>query len=250
MIDIHSHILPQMDDGSSSVEESISLIEQLQQQGVDTLCATPHFYAQREDPASFIKRRQESFGKIAGYVQKNHIDFHVGAEVRYFLNISRMDPALTEGLLISGTRLLLLEMPFTKWTDTMIEEVLDLNTHYQVVLAHIERYFHWNPLRSSVWQELEEEGVLFQVNAEDLCSWKPGHALLKMMHQHRICFVASDTHNLTTRPPRFDQASLILHKKLQTEDLDYLEQAARHAFYAMSDTTLTNGTSVSLVLEE
>ena len=56
MIDIHSHILPGMDDGSSSLEESLAMAGESARQGVRLLAATPHFYATQENPASFLRR--------------------------------------------------------------------------------------------------------------------------------------------------------------------------------------------------
>ena len=63
MIDLHSHILPEMDDGSKSSAESAALLQMLQQQGVTTVAATPHFYA-KETPEAFLKRRQEAVAKL------------------------------------------------------------------------------------------------------------------------------------------------------------------------------------------
>ena len=58
MIDFHSHILPGMDDGSSSPEESIAMLEMSAGQGIDHIFATSHFYPDEEDPASFLRRRK------------------------------------------------------------------------------------------------------------------------------------------------------------------------------------------------
>ena len=58
MIDWHSHILPELDDGSRSVAESIYLINMQKAQGVGTVIATPHFYADDESVESFLERRE------------------------------------------------------------------------------------------------------------------------------------------------------------------------------------------------
>ena len=60
MIDWHSHILPAMDDGSKDVAESISMLGMQTSQGVGTVIATPHFYANDETVAAFLKRRAEA----------------------------------------------------------------------------------------------------------------------------------------------------------------------------------------------
>ena len=56
MTDIHTHILPQMDDGSQSAAESLAMLEELARQGITCIAATPHFYAQENSPAEFLRR--------------------------------------------------------------------------------------------------------------------------------------------------------------------------------------------------
>ena len=65
MTDCHSHILPEMDDGSDSIEMSCSMLEQLRQQGVERSIATPHFYRRREKSvAAYLEKRQRQFAKL------------------------------------------------------------------------------------------------------------------------------------------------------------------------------------------
>ena len=60
MIDFHSHMLPDMDDGAQNVDEGLAMLRESRRQGVELVCATPHFYADEEDPASFLRRRGEA----------------------------------------------------------------------------------------------------------------------------------------------------------------------------------------------
>ena len=68
MVDFHSHILPEMDDGSSSPEESLKMLEMSARQGIDHIFATSHFYPDEEDPSSFLRRRAEAYGKLMAYI--------------------------------------------------------------------------------------------------------------------------------------------------------------------------------------
>ena len=61
MIDWHSHILPGIDDGSRDVSESLALIEKLSEQGVDTVVATPHFYADDNSVDAFLEKRNKAY---------------------------------------------------------------------------------------------------------------------------------------------------------------------------------------------
>ena len=76
MIDFHSHILPCLDDGSKSVDESIKMLKTLASQGVKKVVATPHFYANDESIEQFLNRRDEAFLKIKndGNLGVNQVD--------------------------------------------------------------------------------------------------------------------------------------------------------------------------------
>ena len=64
MIDIHSHILPNMDDGSASPEQTNEILNLMYQQGLTAVGATSHFYASKETPAEFLARREESMKSL------------------------------------------------------------------------------------------------------------------------------------------------------------------------------------------
>ena len=64
MIDFHSHILPGIDDGSRNVEESLLLMTEMREQGVSTVIATPHFYADEQPVDTFLRRRTEAYDHL------------------------------------------------------------------------------------------------------------------------------------------------------------------------------------------
>ena len=84
-IDFHTHILPQVDDGSQSVEESLQMISALKASGVTCIALTPHFYPQRDDPQRFLARRDIAFEKLREAVKASPdiSDVHIipGAEI-------------------------------------------------------------------------------------------------------------------------------------------------------------------------
>ena len=140
MIDWHSHILPMMDDGSKSFDESISMINALADQGIDTIIATPHFYADDESVEAFLRRRESSYRLLEEKGYRQDVKIIRGAEVRYYPGISRMEGL--DKLTIGDTNLLLLEMPFAKWSEYTVKEVLELANMrgLRIIMAHIERY--------------------------------------------------------------------------------------------------------------
>ena len=64
MVDIHTHILPALDDGSESIEESLQLLEELKSQGITDVIATPHFYPQYDNSTAFKTMLNESYNSL------------------------------------------------------------------------------------------------------------------------------------------------------------------------------------------
>ncbi len=124
MIDFHSHILPSVDDGSSSVEESIEMLRMSYCGGIREMVATPHFYAQKEAPERFLERREKAWERLAPVLPEDTPKIYLGAEVCYYAGISNTD-SLPQ-LCMEQSRLLLLEMPFQRWTERMMAEVVDV----------------------------------------------------------------------------------------------------------------------------
>ena len=115
MIDFHSHVLPKLDDGSRSTKESIDMMRRAVSQGITAMVATPHFYADRETPKEFLKRREESWKRLREACEEEDglLSLYSGAEVRMFPGVAGMEE-LPE-LAIKGTSYILLEMPFEVW---------------------------------------------------------------------------------------------------------------------------------------
>lgn len=212
MIDIHTHILPGMDDGSGSLEESLAMAKESARQGVRLLAATPHFYATQEDPNSFLRRREKSLTLLESAWQDSFPTLLVGAEVRYFDGISRVEEV--SHLTLDQTRILLLEMPFTSWSSRMVDEVLELQRlrGLQVLLAHIERYL--GDQKTGVWEQLRQSGVWTQCNANFFLRWQTKRKAQALFKKGEIQMLGSDTHNMTTRPPNLAMAREALVKSL------------------------------------
>lgn len=212
MTDWHSHILPAVDDGSKTVDESLQLLSLLHNQGVSQIVATPHFYANDESVDKFLRRRKKAYEDLVSKVSQELPHIWLGAEVKYYQGISRMTDL--EKLCIEGTNILLLEMPFCKWSVSVLNELFELASmaRVKVMLAHIERYFSMQS--KSVWQNLYEIGILMQVNASAVLSFAAKRKVIKFLKTGGVLFFGSDCHNLTSRPPRLGPAFSILKKKL------------------------------------
>ena len=213
MIDFHTHILPAVDDGSSSVGESISLLEMLKEQGVDKVIATPHFDPRADTPDEFLKRRNEAMRSLAGAIGDMDLpEIVLGAEVSYFYGISRTREL--SFLRIEGTKLLLIEMPMSPWSDAMIRELIELAAYrdFKPVLAHVERYVRLVPDKAI--GKLLDSGILLQINASLVNEKRTRRMALRMIKNGSVHFIGSDLHGLSFRAPKIGEAGKIIENKL------------------------------------
>lgn len=217
MVDLHSHILPQVDDGSRNVEETMQMLSLLASQGVETVVATPHFYAWKDTMEAFLSRRQNAYAQLP---QDDSLPkICLGAEVTYFAGISRSEEL--KKLQLGQTKLLLIEMPFDNWTDKMVQEICDIPAQIglQPVLAHVDRYRHRSQMGKYA-KKLLSYGVYFQCNADAFLQGAKSHWALKQVASDNIHFLGSDCHNLTHRPPLLAQAKERIIQKLSEAPLD------------------------------
>lgn len=212
MIDFHSHVLPGVDDGSKSVDESLEMLRLSASQGIEVMCATPHFYPTEDDPGHFLRRRAKAWQKLSEAMSETADDkmprVVLGAEVYYFAGISRSD--IVDDLRIGNTELLLLEMPFSRWTQSMVNEIVALGERYRitVVLAHIERYLKYQEKRT--WDFLLANDILMQSNADFFLNRRSRHKAEKMLRSGMIHIMGSDCHNTGDRPPKMGEALAVL----------------------------------------
>ena len=226
MIDFHAHLLPGIDDGSDSVATSVAMLEQWQRQGIRRICATPHFYADRTTPTRFLRNRQAAFEQLSAAMGETgrDTDLRLGAEVLYFSGIGSTD--VLGSLCLTGTSLLLLEMPFIPWSERMLDEVAELSDRgVTPVAAHVERYF---PIQSKkVMRRFLESDILIQVNASFFLERSTQKQALKMLKEGSIHFLGSDAHNVTTRRPNLGEAVSLIRERLgerALEDLAHWER--------------------------
>ncbi len=218
MVDFHSHILPKMDDGSSSVAESIEMLKALSKQGIDKVVATPHFYANDESVTEFIKRRAISFENLKNSVTDEMPRVLLGAEVKYYEGISRLKGL--HNLCVQNTELLLLEMPMKRWTEYVLKELSEISCSGKitVVLAHVERYMRFQ--RSGVIEQLLKNGIQFQINANFVCDFLSRRKAIGLFKSQAVHFLGSDCHNMSDRQPDIGKAYETVEKRLGVDFAD------------------------------
>lgn len=212
MTDFHSHILPALDDGSRSLEESLEMLRTERSHGVDTVVLTPHFYPSQQSLDRFLRGREESWETLRkGTTSGDFPKLLLGAEVAYFSGISSMERL--EELCIEGTNILLLEMPEAYWTEFIRRELLNLalNRGLRIMIAHVERCLPYQ--KKPIIAELLEMGVLMQANASFFNFRKTRRKALKKLKRGEIHVLGSDCHNTQHRPPRLKEAAEVISEK-------------------------------------
>lgn len=215
LADIHTHILPQMDDGANTAEESVKLLVELERQGVTDVVFTPHFDLTKESVEEFCRRREHSYNHLTERIAKSgivfNLRFHLGAEVRYDPNLATTD--ITD-LCIGDTDYLLLELTNT-FPFNFENTINSIFSNGKVpVLAHIERYSYlYSNLK--LLGGLIDDGVVMQCNPAAFLSFKSSLTFKRLLKNGYVHILASDTHGLNTRPPRLKEALVKLknHKE-------------------------------------
>lgn len=226
-LDAHSHILPKMDDGSHSVDESCQLLRRLVKQGVEAVCMTPHFYPWKEAPDAFLKRRETSIRALLSQIRDmdNMPEIYFGAEVAFFQGMG--DAQEMDELCIGQSRILLVEMPFTKWTKRMVDELYTLKEYRNItpMIAHVDRYLDYG--NEETVEEMAQRGILIQANQSFFLKRFGLRKPMSMMKRGMIHFIGSDCHNLHSRKPELDEAAARIYKKCGEEVFGYLANMQR-----------------------
>ena len=200
MVDFHSHILPGIDDGSEDVEMSLAMLSESKRQGVDIIFATPHFYADEDDPESFLYNRNESFELLKEELDDSvdYPEIILGAEILYFPGMSVAEE-LRE-LRMGDTPYLLIEPPLMPWSDMMLDEIAETGKNLELipVIAHIDRYMRI--LRdNSLIDRARERDILIQVNTGYFLRRESFRQAVQDLKSGRIHFLGSDCHGVEER---------------------------------------------------
>ena len=225
MFDFHSHVLPGIDDGAASVDDSIALIQRLKSQHITDLVLTPHFYPDRQSADQFLSDRNHSYARLLSALDGSEsIRFYLGAEVycsEYLLVAQDLNP-----LCIEGTRLLLLEMPFSgSWSSDVwrvIEKLLEKHAIIPVI-AHAERYQAVQRHPAKILNRLVDSGCVIQANCDSLLSPSLRGEVLKWLDHGLIHLLGTDCHNVEKRPPMMEDACRVIVRELGESALGRLE---------------------------
>lgn len=225
VIDFHSHILPKMDDGSKSTEMSLRMLDLMAEGGTKLVFATPHFYGHRESPERFFQRREAAWETLSKAMQKNQPKVRLGAEVAFYSGLTELDDSTLDALCLEGTDILLIEMPFARWSGYELDvlSALTLDRGYRILLAHFERFESFG-IDDELWSRIMELPVQLQMNAETLLPWSKRKKWLSYFQTENMPLLGSDSHNLDKRSPNLHLARKVIAKKLGEDVLSEIDR--------------------------
>lgn len=209
MIDFHSHILPNVDDGSESIEESLEMLSLSFSQGIDTVFLTSHFYAYEDNLNRFLSRRNSAYNALCEAIENSSEPFPRilrGAEILYFPGMS--EAREISCLALESTRCLLIEPPMDKWSAAILDEIEETGENLRLipVVAHIDRYMEiFGDM--TIADQIFRRKMLAQVNASFLFDPDTSAFAMELLKSGKFQLIGSDAHNLTTRPPNLGLAA-------------------------------------------
>ena len=204
--DFHSHLIPELDDGSRSYEESKDILNKMKNRGIQNLVLTPHFNRARFSyDKGFVS---DKFRDFSNHFINMNINFILGAEIYLTPDILEMD-LITMG----DSNYIMLELSFDN-KQPFLFSVIDslINKGFSIILAHIERYGYFYKYKRSLFKErvelsddffeLRKRGILFQVNWSEIEKDSKKYKVLK--ENEMIDFIGSDKHRNEDRRPVID----------------------------------------------
>ena len=196
-IDLHSHVLPGLDDGSPSLDESLKMLREMERIGFRKIITTPHVVS-----ALYPNTREQILGQqyhLQDIIRQEGIHIEVVASGEYHMDYEFLGKVQGGEVIPFGKKkYLLIELPFQK-PSFSIEEILFQTqlSEYEPVIAHPERYV-WLMGKMKLYEGLKNRGMLFQLNLNSLSGlygFPTKVAANQLIDAGMIEFVGSDAHH-------------------------------------------------------
>ena len=230
MTDLHSHILPGVDDGAQNIRISLELLRRQYADGVTQIALTPHFHFGEQTTLDFLRKRTAAARQLAPAFRAAKLPqrIRMGAEVFYSSQLAEAD---LRPLCLAGTNLLLIEF-HPSYFPAEAPNVLYQLTRLGIVplIAHVERYLfvRENP---NVLCDLIESGVYTQMNATSLTLHKKHRPLLvRMIRSGLVHVLSTDTHSPEKRPPMLGEAFELVAAECGAETVRRMKKTADALF--------------------
>lgn len=220
MIDIHSHILPGLDDGARSVEQSLAMFQIAEQEGITAIIATPHCYGHKKNASP--QKIQEQIVTMQKELKSNNISIQIysGNEIYYRQGVEEELEKGNINTLVESSYVLVEFHPGEDY-HYIVQGLNSLNRYgYSPILAHAERYENLYTKKGRT-KELKDSGVQLQINASSITAKGLGDTYRKrafmMLKEQMADYIATDAHSDGYRAPLIQACEKILQKKAGQE---------------------------------
>lgn len=206
MTDLHTHILPGIDDGAIDEGVSSEQMKSLLEQGVDKVVFTSHYYGRKRSPKQFLEARADALCRIKDLIPEG-METYLGAEVHFAAEMAASDESICS-MAIGDTRYILAELPFTTaWNKGLWRRLEDFisSTDYIPVIAHVERYDEARK-KPALLSELVDMGCLLQVNTQAFLKKEDNAMAFALLEHGLVHCLGTDTHNMRERAPKYAAA--------------------------------------------
>ena len=222
--DIHSHILPGMDDGSRSMGQTLRMLEIAVSEGITTMIATPHNMPGKGCPPGNVVRR--TVDGVRRTVEEEGIPLQIVAGTEYYYREEVLD-ILEDGdvVTLGNSDCVLVEFePLAErnYIQNALRNILGLG--YRPVIAHVERYAKLME-DVSILYDMRKNGILVQINAMSVTGDNGRQAkkdVRNLLKKGLVDFVATDAHSDGRRAPFMGKCAEVLYKKCGAEYADRL----------------------------
>lgn len=229
MIDLHCHILPNMDDGSENSKVSLEMAETAQENGIDVIVATPHF-TDYNNVDEFVYIRNDKAISLNEDIRNAGLNVAIAVGAEVFLDSHIFTADSLDELTINGSKYMLCEFtlqPFdTQKAILYIEELFSRG--YIPIIAHPERYVTFMQ-HTEVFNELWDMGCRFQANASSLAG-NGGERMkqftYELIDRGFVDFISTDAHSSAVRRNNIKDKIKRFPDEMTNEQIEYLIHTA------------------------
>lgn len=196
-VDLHSHLIPGIDDGVQSVDEAVYLLRELREWGIQKVITTPHVMS--EGYTNTAETIKNGLYHVKNSLISQGINITVEAAAEYYLDEAFESKIEEEELLTIGNKYILFEMSYMNKAPNLDEALFQLSSRgFKPVMAHPERYNYYHDSDLQSYRDLRDKGVFLQMNMGSLIgSYSPEvkRVARQMIKEELVDFISTDMHN-------------------------------------------------------
>lgn len=218
MVDIHTHVLPYVDDGASTLYESLDMLRLAEKTGTKKLVMTPHFYNPRIGHMN-KEKIVNAFNEYCKKAAECKVELFLGSEV-FCSNLFLSEIQKKNFLTVNQTEYIMIEFGFDFGTEYMLSALDTItNAGYRPIIAHPERYIELKQ-EPYVAEQLIRKGGLLQVNTTSIMmpkSTEMNRFTMWLLDNRLVSFVSSDAHDIIYRSTNMQKAFTKVYGEISKE---------------------------------